>query len=86
MGEFIAAGLPVLVSSFGARGYSVSHRENAFVFERDGLLDALVDVRELFDSNPGELQRIAECALRDNAHAIDMNECVKPLIEIMNGG
>ena len=86
MGEFIAAGLPLLVSAFGTRSYRVEHGTSAFVFERDELLASLLEMRELFSTDPAALQRIADRALADNAPLIDMNECVRPLLEIMDEG
>ncbi len=81
----MAARLPLLVSTFGARGYQVEHGKSGFIFERDNLLASLIQIRELFDSDPSALQRIADRALLDNAQFIDMNECVKPLVRLMNG-
>jgi glycosyltransferase involved in cell wall biosynthesis len=81
MGEFIAARLPVLVTSFGARGYRIEDRRTGFVFERDRLMDCLLDVRRVFDAEPACLETLAQCAFQENAALIDMSECVVPLME-----
>ncbi|MEO0481887.1 MAG: glycosyltransferase family 4 protein, partial [Planctomycetota bacterium] len=83
MGEFIAAGLPILVSEFGSRGYRIEHGESGFVFDREKLLSSLVEMRRRFDEDPDSLRRAAQLALKDNRAAIDMSECVRPLLAAM---
>lgn len=83
MGEFIAARLPILASSFGARGYRIEHGRTGFVFERENLLPALLAFRRLFDTDPARLARMSDDAFAENVHLIDMDECVRPLIEIV---
>lgn len=79
MGEFIAARLPVLVTDFGARGYRIDNRRTGFVFERERLMECLLEVRRMLDDGPHNLDAIAEAAFRQNASVIDMAECVAPL-------
>lgn len=82
MGEFIAARLPILASSFGARGYKLEHARTGFIFERENLLPALIEFRTLFDTDPARLKKMSDDAFLENAHVIDMDECVQPLTEI----
>ena len=82
MAEFIAARLPVLASSFGARGYRIEHARTGFIFERENLLPTLIDLRKLFDTDLARLKRMSDEAFLENQHVINMDECVMPLIEI----
>lgn len=82
MGEFIAARLPILATPFGARGYRIEHERTGVIFERDSLLPALVYVRKLFDTDSARLKKMADDAFVENRNAIDMDECVRPLIEM----
>jgi glycosyltransferase involved in cell wall biosynthesis len=83
MGEFMAARLPVLVTPFGARGYRIEHGRTGFVFDRDHLMRALLDLRRMIDAAPEGLRAIADQALRENMSVISMVECVAPLVEII---
>jgi glycosyltransferase involved in cell wall biosynthesis len=82
MGEFIAARLPILASSFGARGYRIEHGRTGFIFERENLVPSLVELRKLFVTDPARLEKMSDDALQENLQAIDMDECVVPLTEI----
>jgi glycosyltransferase involved in cell wall biosynthesis len=82
MGEFIAARLPVLATSFGARGYRIEHARTGFIFERENLLPALIELRKLFDTDLAHLKKMSDDAFRENQHVINMDECVLPLMEI----
>jgi glycosyltransferase involved in cell wall biosynthesis len=82
MGEFIAARLPILATSFGARGYRIEHARTGFTFERENLLAALLEFRRLFDTDPTRLKRMSDDAFLENVNAINMDECVLPLLEI----
>lgn len=83
MGEFIAARLPVVVTPFGARGYRIEHKRTGFVFDGEHLMDCLLELRRRFGGKPRELQAIADAAFLENASAIDMAECVTPLMDLM---
>jgi glycosyltransferase involved in cell wall biosynthesis len=83
MGEFIAARLPIVVSSFGARGFRVEDGRTGFLFERKDLAEVLSKVRQLFDLDPDRLRRMAEAAHRENEGVIDMDKCVEPLAEAL---
>jgi glycosyltransferase involved in cell wall biosynthesis len=80
MGEFLAVRLPILTTSFGARGFRIDDGRTGFAFEREDLASTLVRVRRLFDEDPGRLRQIAEDAYRENASSVDMDECVRPLV------
>jgi glycosyltransferase involved in cell wall biosynthesis len=84
MCEFIAVRLPILTTPFGARGFRIEDGATGFVFERAALLDTLLSVRRLFDGDPGRLARIAEDAYARNAGDIDMEECVRPMVEALS--
>jgi len=84
MGEFIAARLPILVSAFGARGYRIEHARTGFVFERENLLEAMLEVRRFLDAEPAVRREMVDAALVENAPLIDMNECIVPLAEVMH--
>ena len=83
MCEFIAARLPILTTSFGARGFRIEDGRTGFVFEKDNLASVLSGVRRLFDQDPARLRRIAEEAYAQNESAIDMDVCVRPLAEVV---
>lgn len=83
MGEFIAARLPIVTSSFGARGYAVENGRTGFLFEKDGLLPVLATVRRLFDQDPDRLRLMADEAYERNRDVIDMDVCVRWLVEAM---
>jgi glycosyltransferase involved in cell wall biosynthesis len=78
-GEFIAAGLPLLTTSFGARGYDLRHGHSAFLFDPEDTAAALAEVRRLFRADPAAPATIAARALEDNAAVVDMDACVEPL-------
>jgi glycosyltransferase involved in cell wall biosynthesis len=83
MGEFIAARLPIVTSSFGARGFRIDDGRTGFLFERPELGPVLSKVRRLFDEDPERLRRVAAAAYTENEAVIDMNECVRPLAEVL---
>jgi glycosyltransferase involved in cell wall biosynthesis len=80
MGEFLAVRLPILTTPFGARGFRIDDGRTGFVFERENLASTMVLVRRLFDEEPKRLRQIAEDAYLENASAVDMDECVRPLL------
>jgi glycosyltransferase involved in cell wall biosynthesis len=86
MGEFMALRLPILSTPFGARGLDFHDGETGFLFEREALAPVLSRVRRLFDEDPGRLQRVAAAAYRRNERLIDMNACVRPLVDAIGGG
>lgn len=85
VGEFIAARLPVLSTAFGARGYSIENARTGFIFKREELLSSLLEFRTIFDSDRQRLTRMSEDAFLVNKHVIDMDECVRPLVDIFRG-
>ena len=85
MAEFIAARLPIVSPRVGARGFRLEDGETAFLFEKDGLGPALLAARRLFDEDPARLRRMAENAYARNEGAIDMDVCVRGLVESIGG-
>jgi hypothetical protein len=85
MAEFIAARLPIVTSPFGARGFRIDHGRTGFLFERPELGRVLGGVRRLSAEAPDDLRGIAERAYAENAEAIDMDECVRPLADALAG-
>jgi glycosyltransferase involved in cell wall biosynthesis len=85
VGEYIAAKLPVLVTQFGARGYRIDDGQTGFVFDREHLLECLLQVRRMFDEQPQAVSVMTERAFSRNAALIDMTECVVPLVEFIAG-
>jgi glycosyltransferase involved in cell wall biosynthesis len=81
MCEFLAVRLPILTTSFGARGFHIEDGETGFIFEEDSLATALEKVRRLFDEDPGQLRRIAAEAYAANEGLIDMDACVQRLVQ-----
>jgi hypothetical protein len=75
MAEFIAAGLPILTSSAGMRGYELADGVDCIAFTPESLalvLDTLPD--------PAPLATMASSAYEKNKRQIDMNWCVEPLV------
>jgi glycosyltransferase involved in cell wall biosynthesis len=83
MCEFIAARLPIVTTSFGARGFRIVDGRTGFLFEKNNLGSVLSEVRGLFDRDPARLRRIAEDAYVQNESAIDMDVCIRPLAETL---
>jgi len=81
MCEFIAARLPIVTTSFGARGFRIVDGRTGFLFEKNDLASVLSEVRGLFDRDPARLRRIADDAYAQNESAIDMDVCIRPLAE-----
>jgi len=84
MCEFIAARLPIVTTSFGARGFRIEDGRTGVVFAREDLAAALSSIRRLFDQEPARLRRMAEEAYLQNESAIDMNTCVRALVQALS--
>jgi glycosyltransferase involved in cell wall biosynthesis len=85
MGEFLAVRLPVVTTSFGARGLRIENGRTGFLFERDDLAATLANVRRLFDEERIRLRQIAEDAYLENEGSVDMDTCVRPLVSALRG-
>src|SRR6185436_19636820 len=59
MCEFLALRLPILTTTFGARGFEIEDGRTGFVFEPAALAGALVRLRRLFDEEPVRLRQMA---------------------------
>lgn len=81
MADFIAARLPILTTPFGSRGCDLSSGKNALFFEPETFLACL---DEALASPPARRAALATAAYDANASAIDMNYCVKPLVDWLN--
>jgi glycosyltransferase involved in cell wall biosynthesis len=83
MCEYIAARLPIVTTSFGARGFEIEDGRTGFLFAPGGLAPVITSVRRLFDQDAARLRRIAADAFASNEGAIDMEACVHPLAEAL---
>jgi hypothetical protein len=81
MADFIAARLPILTTSFGARGFDLMPGKSALFFEPETFL-ACID--EALESPPARRKGMADAAYDANATSIDMNHCVQPLVTWLN--
>lgn len=81
MADFIAARLPILTTPFGARGFLLEPGKSALVFEPEAFLGCL---DEALGSSPARRAALAAAAWEANAQAIDMNRCVRPLVDWLN--
>lgn len=77
MGEFMAAGLPIVTSDFGARGFDVIDGEDVLVFTQATLAKVLAEATVLDD--PARLKVMAKNAFDKNRKGIDMRCCIEPL-------
>jgi hypothetical protein len=83
MAEFIAAGLPILTSTAGMRGYDVVDGEDCIAFTQETLATVLGGNPSLDD--PARLTAMARSAYEKNKRQIDMNWCVEPLVTWLQG-
>jgi hypothetical protein len=78
MADFIAARLPILTTPFGARGFTLEDQKSALFFEPESFLSVL---DQALAAPAKEREQLATEAYEANAAAIDMNHCVKPLVD-----
>lgn len=74
--EFLASNLPILTTSFGARGLKLVDHESCFYFEREHLLKTL---REASTQDLKKREMMARKALEDNLHNVDMVKALQSL-------
>jgi glycosyltransferase involved in cell wall biosynthesis len=84
MAEFIAAGLPILTSTSGMRGYDVVDGEDCIAFTPDTLATVLAENANLDDQ--AALASMAKSAYEKNKLHIDMNLCIEPLVRWLETG
>ncbi len=85
MCEYIATGLPVLTTRFGARGLVLEDGRTAFLFEKGGLAPVVSEVGRLFAEDRPRLRRMAREAYARNETAIDMDVSARRLVAAMGG-
>lgn len=76
--EFIAAGLPILTSTNGMRGYDLLDGRDCIAFTPETLATVLAENTLLDD--PAGLAGIAKSAYHNNRHTVDMTYCIEPMI------
>ena len=72
--EYIAAGLPILTTSVGARGYDLCDGASCLFFSPDAFKQKLIELARHRDA-----QRMAQAALEENRHKIDIRFGIRPL-------
>ncbi|HAZ13631.1 MAG: hypothetical protein A2X86_13945 [Bdellovibrionales bacterium GWA2_49_15] len=75
MCEYIAFGLPILTTHFGARGFQLQHGVSCFYFDFNDLEHVLLTAFSEKDSQRNE--SIARRAMMDNRKQIDMRENIQ---------
>jgi glycosyltransferase involved in cell wall biosynthesis len=78
MAEFISAGLPILTSPAGMRGYELVDGVDCIAFAPETL--AMVIAENTLLDNPARLAAMANSAYEKNKRLIDMNWCIEPLV------
>ncbi len=81
MADFIAARLPILTTSVGARGFELMAGISALFFEPETFL---VCLDEALATPAARRKALATAAYDANARAIDMDHCVQPLVSWLN--
>ena len=76
--EFIAAGLPILTTSTGMRGYDLVDGIDCIAFEPETLA-RVIDESTLLD-DPALLAAMTKSAYEKNKRLIDMNWCIEPMV------
>jgi len=82
MAEFIAAGLPIVTSAAGMRGYNLVDGEDCIAFAPETLMSVLAGNPVLDD--PARLAEMAKSAYEKNKRLIDMSWCIEPLVTWLN--
>ncbi|UOF01843.1 glycosyltransferase family 4 protein [Bdellovibrio reynosensis] len=72
--EYMAAGLPLVSTSFGCRGLDLTHGESVFTFERQNLLEAIRNVTCL---SVERRQQLTLNAFNQNENRIDMMKALQ---------
>ncbi len=76
MMEFLAARLPILTTSFGARGLQLVDQHTCFFFERSNLFEVMKKAKAM---NEQQKQSMSEAAFEKNQQVIDMGHALKNL-------
>jgi glycosyltransferase involved in cell wall biosynthesis len=83
MGEYMAAGLPILTSAAGLRGYDLTPGQDCIVFDERNFSQVLRETW-LFD-DPERARAMAESAYRKNRQVVSMSAAILPLAEALEG-
>lgn len=76
--EFIAAGLPIVTSTNGMRGYDLMDGRDCIAFTAENLANVLAGNTLLDD--PIRLAAMAKSAYENNKRLVDMTWCIEPVI------
>lgn len=76
MTEYLATKIPILTTSFGARGLNLIDEKSCLMFERENLLAIIEKALHLDLSQKREMARRA---LEENIKSVDMSEALKSL-------
>lgn len=76
LAEFIAARIPVLTTSVGARGFLVDDWKNMILFDETNLVETIASLL----AGPIDLNNLTASAYKDNRHMIDIQQAVVPLL------
>ncbi len=82
MGEYMAAGLPILTSDAGLRGYDLVPGEDCVTFDARTFSRVLAETW-LFD-DPGRAKAMAGRAYAKNRAVVSMKEAIQPLVEALS--
>lgn len=74
--EFLAAKLPILTTSFGARGLKLVNQETCYYFEQSNFLSVLKISRH---TDQSKINEMARKALSENQQSVDMTDALKNL-------
>ncbi len=80
MCEYLASRLPIVTTTFGARGFRIEDDRTGFMVQEGGLAPALSMVRRFFKEEPTRLRRMAEAAYAENEGDIDMDKSAGRLV------
>lgn len=82
MSEYLAAGLPILSTAFGKRGFNLNEGKDYLSFERSTLPEA---IRKMAKLTKSQTERLAHSARKKNAQHFDMRQIVKQhVLPILN--
>ena len=75
--EYLRTKLPILSTSFGARGYRFKHNVDGLLFERSNMMEALQRFSIL---DPQERNRLGNSCYMNNAQLLSMDNAVRQML------